>query len=83
MQHYFDATARWDALLKRYATQHPKQAAYIDISSAVLKTIASPCDDTVDGVTARPDGVHYEGPGIPLVVNALLERLRPILLGRP
>ena len=83
VQHYFDATARWDALLKRYATQHPKQAAYIDISSAVCKTIASPCDDTVDGVTARPDGVHYEGPGIPLVVNALLERLRPILLGRP
>ena len=60
-----------------------KQAAYVDISSAVCKTIASPCDDTVDGVTARPDGVHYEGPGIPLVVNALLERLRPILQGRP
>ena len=83
VQHYRDVTVRWNDLLRRFAAKHPERAAYIDISSSVCRTIAAPCDDTVGGRTARPDGVHYEGPGIPMVISALLQRLRPILASRP
>jgi len=82
VEHYFDVTARWDDVLRGFARKHPEKAAYIDVSSSVCRVIASPCDDTVGGVSARPDGVHYGGPGIPMVISALLERLRPILASR-
>jgi peptidoglycan/LPS O-acetylase OafA/YrhL len=33
------------------------------------------CRDTVDGITLRPDGVHYQGPSAPIVDEWILDQL--------
>jgi peptidoglycan/LPS O-acetylase OafA/YrhL len=86
VDHYFDTTVKWDTMMRRYAKRHPTIAAYISITSAVCHApLASPCNDTINGRTARPDGQHYKGAGITVAVNALVARLAPIVqrLRRP
>lgn len=39
----------------------------------------APCDDRIEGVTARPDGVHYEGAGEEVVIDTLLLGLGPFM----
>jgi hypothetical protein len=58
---------------------HPDRTAFVDIIAAVCDSPVALCDDTVAGVPARPDGVHYEGPGADLAIDALFARLEPIL----
>jgi peptidoglycan/LPS O-acetylase OafA/YrhL len=80
VDHYFDTTTRWNAMMRAYAERHPGIAAYVSITDAVCHApVTSPCDDTVDGVSARPDGQHYAGPGADVAVNALLAQLAPVV----
>jgi hypothetical protein len=80
--HFFDTTSRWNGIMRRYAMRHPQLAAFVSITDAVChRPITSPCDDEVDGVSARPDGQHYDGPGIAVAVDALLNRLVPFVAG--
>jgi hypothetical protein len=44
--------------MQAYARRHPDVAEYIDITHALCHDAASPCDDRVDGVRARPDCHH-------------------------
>jgi hypothetical protein len=78
--HYFDTTSRWNEIMRRYAVRHPQLAAFVSITDAVChRPITSPCDDEIDGVSARPDGQHYDGPGIGIAVDALLNKLAPLV----
>ena len=80
VDHYFDTTTRWNAMMRAYAERHPAIAAYVSITDAVCHApVTSPCDDTDDGLSARPDGQHYAGPGADVAVNALLAQLAPVV----
>jgi hypothetical protein len=46
----------------------------IDLSSFVCPD-ASTCTDIVGGITLRPDGLHYEGPGADVVARWLLDQV--------
>jgi len=39
----------------------------------------APCDDRIAGITARLDGVHYEGAGEEAVIGSLLQQLGPFM----
>lgn len=78
IDHYDDLTRHWNGIMAHYASTHHVIAASVTITDVVCHTEVSPCDDTVAGVYARPKGQHYEGPGIALALNALLDRLRPV-----
>jgi SGNH domain (fused to AT3 domains) len=81
VKHYFDTTTRWNRMRQRYAEEHPRLAVFVSITADVCHApITSPCDDTTaDGTSARPDGLHYDGAGIPIAVDALLARLAPVV----
>ena len=73
-------------MMRRYAQEHPQLAAYVSITESVCHApISSPCDDTVDGFSARPQGQHFEGPGATVAVDALLAGVAPLIrrLGKP
>jgi hypothetical protein len=76
-EHFDDITARWNTMMRRYAAQHPDIAAFIDITPEVCHDKASPCDDRIDGVPARPDGTHYEGPGEALISTVITDEIAP------
>jgi hypothetical protein len=78
VDHYGDLTTRWNRMMARYASSHGVIAASVSITDVVCHAEVSPCDDTIDGVPARPKGQHYEGPGIPVALDTLLRRLRPV-----
>jgi uncharacterized Fe-S center protein len=73
VRHYFDYVQRWNGMLRAYARDHPDLAVYTSITEVVCHPIASPCNDTIAdlGVLARTDGVHYDGPGVDLVIRSL------------
>jgi hypothetical protein len=75
--HYDDVTRRWNAMLRTYARDHPDLAGYISITDRVCAEDVSPCDDTIDGRPARPDGVHYDGAGATLTARTILARIAP------
>lgn len=77
--HYFDYVTRWNAMMEEYARTHPRRALYISVTEDVCHEVTSPCDDSVNGVPARFDGVHYEGPGVDLVVDSLLSQLSDVV----
>lgn len=77
--HYDDLTARWNELLRAYADDHPERAVFVSITDAICREDVAPCDDRIGGVTARRDGIHYEGAGEERVIEALLERLGPLM----
>jgi hypothetical protein len=75
IDHYADITTRWNAMLERYARLHPDRAAFLSLTDAVCHDDASPCDDLIDGITARPDGTHYEGAGEDLVTDLIVDAI--------
>jgi len=77
--HYDDVTRRWNALLRRYAERHPELAGFVSITDAVCKEDVAPCDDRIAGITARQDGVHYEGAGEGSVIETILLELGPFM----
>ncbi|HEX7247973.1 MAG TPA: acyltransferase family protein, partial [Actinomycetota bacterium] len=76
---YDDVTSRWNTMLRNYADRHPRQAVFVTITDVVCADHVSPCDDTLAGMPARPDGTHYEGAGAELVSDALVTRLAPYM----
>ena len=77
---YFDLTEQWNAVMRRYAQQHPDIAAYVSITDAVCHSpVTSPCDDAIGDGFARTDGVHYDGPNGAVGVRALIDALRPMI----
>ena len=76
---YDDVTTRWNAMMERYAARHPRTTAFVSITDVVCADDTSPCDDTLDGVPARPDGTHYAGAGAELVADALVRLVAPHL----
>jgi hypothetical protein len=81
MERYGDITTRWNEILATYAQAHPDRATFHSITDLVCRRDVSPCDDTMDGVLARPDGTHYEGIGEDTVVDDLIGFLDPLLTG--
>ena len=78
-EHYRDLTTRWNQILAAYAREHPGITRFISITDVVCRDDVAPCDDRIDGVSARPDGVHYVGAGEEAVIDAIIDRLRPVL----
>ena len=66
-------------MLREYAERHPELSAFISITDVVCREDVAPCDDRIEGVTARRDGVHYEGAGEEAVIDALLAMLDPFM----
>jgi len=81
VQRYGDVTSPWDAMLQSYAKRHPDLAVFLDIRPIVCHEVVSPCDDSINGVSARPHGVHYEGPGQDLAMQMLLPELDTVAAG--
>jgi peptidoglycan/LPS O-acetylase OafA/YrhL len=77
--HYRDVTVPWNRMLREYAERHPELSAFISITDVVCREDVAPCDDRIEGVTARRDGVHYEGAGEDAVIDALLAMLDPFM----
>ncbi len=75
--HHEDVTVPWNAMLRDYAEGHPERSTFISITEVVCREAVAPCDDRIGGVTARRDGVHYEGAGEEAVIDALLVLLGP------
>jgi peptidoglycan/LPS O-acetylase OafA/YrhL len=75
--HYDDVTVPWNAMLRDYAERHPELSTFISITDVVCREDVAPCDDRIGGITARRDGVHYEGAGEEAVIDALLVLLGP------
>lgn len=75
--HYDDITTRWNTMLSRYAERHPISAAFVTITDVVCARDSAPCDDSLAGVPARPDGTHYEGAGAELAAGTLVQLLAP------
>lgn len=70
--HYDDITSRWNAMLRAYAARHPGSTAFVTITDVVCARDAAPCDDSLAGIPARPDGTHYEGAGADLAAQTLV-----------
>jgi hypothetical protein len=79
VDHYDGLTTRWNRMMAHYASSHSAIAASASITDLICHVEVSPCNDTIDGVPARPKGQHYEGSGIPLALNTLLDRLGPVI----
>jgi peptidoglycan/LPS O-acetylase OafA/YrhL len=77
--HYEDVTVPWNTMLRDYAEGHPELSAFISITDVVCREDVAPCDDRIGGITARRDGVHYEGAGEEAVIDALLVLLGPFM----
>jgi hypothetical protein len=82
LAHYEDLTRRWNGMLATYAHDHPEQASFLSVTDLICHTDVAPCDDTIDGEPARPDGTHYEGAGQDRVVDYLISFLRNALASR-
>jgi peptidoglycan/LPS O-acetylase OafA/YrhL len=79
IEHYRDVTIPWNEMLRTFAERHPEQSGFISITDVVCREDVAPCDDRIEGGTARRDGVHYEGAGEEAVIDALLEMLGPFM----
>ena len=80
--HYLDITQPWNRMLQAAAAAPGDGITYIDVASSVCRVLEPRCDDTVDGMPARGDGVHYSGAGIPLITGLLLADLAPVMQER-
>jgi peptidoglycan/LPS O-acetylase OafA/YrhL len=75
LEHYDDVTRRWNDVLRAFAEDHPDDAVFLSVTDVVCVEDVAPCDDSIGGTPARPDGTHYEGAGEDLVIETLLKRL--------
>ena len=66
-------------MLREYARTHPDVTGFVSMTGAICREDVAPCDDRIGGITARRDGVHYEGAGEEAVIDALLEVLGPFM----
>ena len=67
-------------MMAHYASSHSVISTWVSITSLICHTDVSPCNDRIPtGEPARPRGQHYEGPGIPVAIDALLTRLAPTI----
>ncbi len=78
LAHYDDVTSRWNRMLASYARSSPDRSMFRSVTDAVCHTDVSPCDDTIEGEPARPDGTHYEGAGQDVVVALLMRYLKVV-----
>lgn len=67
-------------LLQRVVEARPDQTALIDLASFVCPE--DPCPREVDGVTLRPDGIHYDATGGPVVAGWLTPRIEQLATER-
>jgi peptidoglycan/LPS O-acetylase OafA/YrhL len=81
--HYDDITSRWNGMLRRYAERHPGSTAFITITDVVCRDDSAPCDDSLGGIPARPDGTHYEGDGAELAADTVLTLLAQRMSSEP
>ena len=79
LAHYQDYTKRWNRVLAAFARDEPGRAVFRSVTKHICRRDVAPCDDTIDGVAARPDGTHYEGPGEDLVIDLLIGYIDPYL----
>ena len=80
INHYDDLTRPWNRMMARYASSHGVISTWVSITRLICHTDVSPCNDRLpSGEPARPRGQHYEGPGIPVAIDALLRRLAPTI----
>ena len=78
-EHYGHVTTPWNELLRGYVTEHPETTRFISLTDVVCRDDVAPCDDHIEGVSARPDGIHYVGIGKEAVIRAILDRLGHLL----
>ncbi|MBI4261034.1 MAG: hypothetical protein HY658_10750, partial [Actinobacteria bacterium] len=76
---YDDVTSRWNDLLRGYAEGHPDVTAFLSLTGAICHVDEPLCDDTIEGVPARPDGIHYEGAGATRVTDLLAGAIAPLM----
>ena len=76
---YDDVTSRWNAMMERYAARHPRTSAFISITDVVCAADVSPCVDTIGGMPARADGIHYVGAGADLAAGTITRLLAPYM----
>jgi peptidoglycan/LPS O-acetylase OafA/YrhL len=79
LDHYQDVTSRWNSMMRDFAERHPNQARFVSVIGEICAADVAPCDDRIDGVSARPDGTHYKGVGEDLVIATLLRLLAPAM----
>lgn len=79
VDHYADVTTKWNAMLQAFAAQEGDRALFVDLTPAVCRSPVPYCDDSIDGIPARFDGVHYGEAGSNFVVGVLIDRLARIL----
>jgi SGNH domain (fused to AT3 domains) len=77
IDHYRDITTPWNEILRQYAEEHPDLATFVSVTDAVCHDDAVPCDDTIEGEPARPDGTHYAGAGEQEVASLLADLVAP------
>lgn len=79
IDHYDDITTRWNAILRRYAADHPDVATYVSVTDEICRDESVPCNDMIGDAPARPDGTHYEGAGEVEVTTLLAELVSPMM----
>jgi hypothetical protein len=47
----------------------PERVAFISITDAICMEDMARCEDRIRGITARRDGIHYEGTGQEAVID--------------
>jgi len=76
-----DRFAHLAQVIGEFAQTRPDDVAVLDLASLVCPT--SPCPAQVNGVTLRPDGVHYDETGGPVVGRWLADQLAAMTRVRP
>ena len=70
-------------MLESYAVRRSDTTVYISITDAICHRDVSPGNDAIDGVYARPSGIHYEGAGVDEAVQVILDRMTNALYPGP
>ena len=76
---YFDVTQRWNRMLEAAAAPSDDGVTFLDVAPSVCRVLEPRCNDTVGGVPARKDGIHYQAAGIPLIVGLLEDGIAPVM----
>lgn len=56
-------------------THHSHSSVYVTLTPEICHEDSSPCDDTVNGRLARPDGTHYKDVGARKAARVLLHQM--------